>query len=46
MIINDYENDRKIDILNELDKRIECIKLNFEEKIDKFLDAASLSHLR
>lgn len=46
MIIREYDNDRKIEVLNELDKRIECIKLNFLEKIDKFLDAACLQHLR
>lgn len=46
MIISEYNNERKVEVLNELDKRIECVKFNFSEKIEKFLDAACLQHLR
>lgn len=46
MIINDYDANQKIEVLNELDKRIECVHFDFNDRIEKFLNAASLQHLR
>lgn len=46
MIISDYEAEHKIEVLNELDKRIDTVKFDFSDRIDKFLAAASLEHLR
>lgn len=46
MIITDYDDNRKLSVLNELDKRIENAKVNYHDRIDRFLDRASLQHLR
>lgn len=46
MIISDFELEQKVEVLNELDKRIDTVKFDFNDRIDKFLAAASLEHLR